>query len=202
MSEIEYVELDKKFAKEIASIHANSLSEDVLPSLGLEFLVQYYQYVLTDRTQLIIGALSQGVLVGFCQLSFSPIKVTNILHYIPSAIFSIAKLAVLNARQFLNGIIQALNSPKKVLKSPQITFIAVRPDFQGQGIGNRLVKEVNKIAAKQGKSQIITKTSNEIARSMYEKTFKAHVISTVDIMGKRYWYLSWYTNALYNRSDV
>ncbi len=193
MVDIEYVELGMEHAKDIAAIHANSLTGDVLPALGYKFLTQYYQYVIEETEQLIIGALHHEQLVGFCQLSFSPITVTNIIYHNPLAIFYIVRLAIKDTRQLINGIHLALKRPEEILKLPEISFMAVRTDFQGKGVGKSLVKSVNAIATAKGKEQITTKTSNEIAKNMYEKVFNANIIKTKRVGKEKYWYLSWDT---------
>jgi ribosomal protein S18 acetylase RimI-like enzyme len=194
MNNIVIEKLDDCFVDKIATIHASALTGDILPALGYDFLVQYYQYVLQNRTQVVIGAVSKDRLVGFCQLSFSHISVIDILRIIPTATLYIARLMLLNPRLFISGIMLMLNQPKHSILSPEISFIAVRPDYQRLGIGKSLVEAANKIAANKGKVKITTKTSNKIARIMYEKLFDANIISNKSVLGKEYWYLTWETN--------
>ena len=187
-SDLVIAHLNSSYAEAIAQIHAEALSGDVLPALGPRFLTRYYRYVIQTPSQVVIGAILNKELVGFCQMSFSPVGILDVLRADPLAVFHIAKLKI---RVFLTGLGLALFRPGEVYSKPEISFIAVHPNFQGGGVGKMMVREINKIARTRGASSVTTKTSNKIARVMYEKSFGARVVATKSVLRRKFWYLSW-----------
>ena len=192
-SELMLEELDESFVDEIAALHKNSLSEGIMTALGNRALVHYYLYVLKHHSQLLIGAIFRGKLVGFFQLLYTPVRTFSVLCSHPSTLLHIITLALFNTKLFIGAIMLLFSRQEETSSSPEISYIAVCQDFQGQGIGKRMVEKVNQLAAASNSSEIITYTSNKVARTMYEKLFDARVIATKVILGKEYWHLSWKT---------
>lgn len=186
--------LDYSYIEQIVSIHQSELGEDILPSLGRKFLLRYYQVVLLDRAQVILGAVSGNQLLGFSQVSFSPIGIVTILKEDPWLMFHLINLALFRSRKFVKGIIMAIDRAFFVEWFPEIAFIIVRGKYQKKGIGKELVRASNQLARENGISYMTTKTSNCIARFMYENLFNATVTRTKKILGIEYYYILWETN--------
>lgn len=184
-------QLDQSDAEKIAVLHQASLADDVLPALGRRFLTKYYRGVLKDESQVVLGALSGERVLGFCQLSFQPISLAEIILSAPAVLGSLFWMGVTRPVLFLRGIFTALNHPKVLSGTPEISFIAVDLAWQGRGIGKQLIVEMGRLARDRECTAIKTKTANLIARSLYEKMFDAKVIATSNFLGKRYWYLWW-----------
>ena len=187
--------LDRGSAGEIAALHAEALTDDILPALGPRFLTRYYTKALGSTAQTLIGVTDSSGLVGFCQLSLSPMSVGTVLRSDPSMVLPILKLALVDARTLINGISMVLSRPNEVLGIPEIAFIVVRSTYRGRGIGSRMVTAANRVAARNGQSSVMTKTANLAARVMYETKFGARVLATTMISRRQYWYMTWNTCA-------
>jgi ribosomal protein S18 acetylase RimI-like enzyme len=198
----EVVTLDASYAEELAELHAKALPDDVLPALGLPFLVRYYAAVLADASQAVFGAVHEGSVTGFCQLSFSPVSMSAVMKSNPRVLLMILKLAWADTAALIRGVVMALHRPHGVAGLPEISFIAVHPGFQRRGIGKRLVDTANELARAKGCSRLFTKTANAAAKVMYETSFGARQLSTVTALGRRYWYLSWDPKVRDGNDDV
>ncbi|APG26653.1 hypothetical protein A7E78_01515 [Syntrophotalea acetylenivorans] len=75
-------------------------------------------------------------------------------------------------------------------RCPEIEFIAVDKKFQGIGIGSKLIESVTKHEAVIG-ATLMTKTSNPLAKNIYEKKYNAIISYEFLLFGKKYWYLTW-----------
>ncbi len=197
-----FSKLGREFADEIAALHAEALAADILPALGRRFLARYYATVLGADSQTVIGARCSAGLIGFCQLSFSPMSVWAVMKSDPSALLPIAKLALVNTKMLVKGILMTRRRPKEIVGVPEISFIVVRSEHRGRGIGRRLVEVANGMAAGRGWPSVFTKTSNAVARAMYETAFGARVVAGATISRRRYWYLAWKTRPGVNNDHV
>jgi ribosomal protein S18 acetylase RimI-like enzyme len=182
-------------AQDIAELHARALPDDVLPALGVPFLVRYHTAVLHDSAQCLIGAWRGGRLVGFCQVSFSAARVGPVLRTGPSAWLPISRLAVTRPLVLWRGLRLARSRPSAVTGWPEVAFIAVHPVAQGAGIGKAMVRAANVEATRRGCARAFTKTSNASARHLYEGEFAAQVVATFSAARHTYWYLAWNTGA-------
>jgi ribosomal protein S18 acetylase RimI-like enzyme len=191
-------QLDESYAEQIARLHQHALPEDVLPALGARFLIDYYNYALNNRSQVILGAISEGKVVGFCQLSFTPISVASVIKSTPYALMRLLCLGLTKPAMFIRGMLAMFVHPRLAPESAEISFIAVHLTFQGCGVGKRLIIEAGRAALNRGSTALTTKTTNELARSIYEKSFAAKVVTTFSFFGRRYWYLSWAVNGMDN----
>lgn len=183
--------LNQSHAEQVAYLHQQSLVGDVLPALGSQFLVGYYRHVIANRTQVVLGAASGDKLVGFCQISLAPISLYKVIKSIPRSILQLIRLGFSSPEQLLRGLLAAGMHPKQIPNTAEITFIAVLPEFQGRGIGREMLRSAGDLVLHKGCTKLTTKTSNVIARDMYEKTFSAKTVSTSKLLGKRYWHLAW-----------
>ena len=111
-------------------------------------------------------------------------------------IFHINKLMLTKPRFFWRGIRQASYRPLNVTKQqiPEITFIAIKEEWQGRGLGKLMIEHVSKHSHHLGIAELLTKTSNQVAKHIYLKHFDAKILASEKIDGNTYWYLSWETN--------
>lgn len=184
-------QLDRNYAERISLLHRRALPQDVLPALGHGVLVRYYQYVLGSDSQMVLGAILDDELIGYCQLSFSSISLADVIKSAPWILMKIFWLGMTRPVLFIRGLLAMLTHPKVMMNVPEISFIALQLEFQGRGIGKELIREAGHIAGSRGCVCLTTKTANEVVRSMYERSFSARVVSTSSFLGRRYWYLSW-----------
>jgi ribosomal protein S18 acetylase RimI-like enzyme len=198
---LDIVTLDGRFTEQLAALHAQALPGDVLPALGPGFLRRYYATALQADSQVVIGAVRGDQLVGFCQLSFAPLSLWAVLKAKPFALLAILKLAFVDVKMLLHGAAMAASPPQAVRGLPEIAFIAVLPQSQRSGIGKRLAKAANALAAGKGCSAIVTKTSNASARHLYEREFSAQMVGSTRASRRTYWYLCWHTGPSVEAED-
>ena len=185
------------FASQLAKIHASALEGDVFPAMGQQFLKCYYDHVAKLPDQLIIGCFEERQLCGFCQVSYSPLSIIKLMMASPLIILQINKLMFSKPRFFWRGFRQASKRPLGVakLQIPEITFIAIKEDWQGCGLGKLMIEHVSKYSHHLGVTELLTKTSNQVAKHLYLKHFNAKILASEKIDGNTYWYLSWKTNS-------
>lgn len=195
---IEVCVLDSSFASELAEIHASALKDDVLPAMGKRFLEGYYEYVAKLSHQLIIGCFDKEILCGFCQVSYSPLSMTKLIIASPFSMLHICRLMITKPKLFWRGIRQASQRPRDVakLQIPEITFIAIKEGWQGQGLGKLMIEHASKSSYQLGIPELFTKTSSSVAKHLYIKHFDAKTLASEKIDGITYWYLSWKTDFL------
>ena len=174
----------------LVDIHRAALPNDVLPRLGKRFLGRYFESMLADDSQPIIGAFVDDELVGFCQLSLSPVGIATVLRRQPGCILSIAAAVVRQPAVFRRGLALAFRRSSDT-RVPEVSLLAVSALHQRRGIGKQLVRHAMAVAAGRGFDRIHTKTANASARAMYERSFGASVVETYAVGGLEYWCLSW-----------
>ncbi len=196
-SNIELSEVGVSLASQLAKLHASALEDDVLPAMGMKFLERYYDYVSKLPHQLIIGCFEERQLCGFCQVSYSPLSIFKLIMVSPMTIFQINKLMLTKPRLFWRGIRQASYRPLNMAKQqiPEISFIAIKEEWQGCGLGKLMIEHVSTHSHKLGITELFTKTSNQVAKQLYLKHFRAKILASEKIDGNTYWYLSWKTNS-------
>lgn len=195
MSDIMIREMINEDCYKVAEIHLNALSDDFLPSLGINFLHRgYYQTSINNPYGKVIVAIRDDHIVGFVNVMADPEA------YIPYVIrkswllliSALLKLFIQYPLRFIEGI--AISRTKRPVQSGvgEIAFIAVEPASQRQGIGFKLIDAANKYFATLGVRRACTKTldSNTHVFSMY-KRIGAHVVGNVAILKKKYTYLEW-----------
>lgn len=183
--------LERAWAGKIAALHAEALADDVLPALGSRFLRTYYDLVLESPSQTVAGVADGEELIGFCQVSWSPMRTSHVVLRRPSALLDIGLLALSDPRRFLRGAAASRYRPARLEAGPEIAFIAVKPARQGEGVGRTLVAEANRLAARRGHVTLVTKTSNEAAVELYRRQFSARVAESRRIGGITYHFLTW-----------
>lgn len=172
----------------------NALKDDILPTLGLDFLFDYYTQILRDHSQILIGAFYNDELIGFCQLACAPITISSLFKAKPDLLLSICILFFKHPLLFLRGCREAFFM-KNTSHNPEIVFIAVEESFRGKGIGELLIRGVACISQKMGFHSIFTKTSDLRVKDMYRTKFNASISSHRSIF-KLYWDIEFLTSEL------
>lgn len=187
----QFLRLKDGFEYKVADIHFEALPEDVLPSLGIKFLRSYYKYILNNESQYVLGVFKNDKLVGFCQLSFSHVKILDFFKIYPLKILHLLKLIMLQPKKILIGLFFLIYRFQSKQTYPEICFIAVKKKFQRTGLGSNIIEKINKISRSKGFKSITTKTSNKIACIFYRDKFNAVIEDKVNIFGLTYWFLKW-----------
>lgn len=173
--------------KSVAEVHAAALPNDIFPSLGARFLLDYYSHSLEphskDKAKL-LGAFDGDHLVGFCQIVLIP---TSFLKTIKLRAFPrILILLLIRPWVFLNAIIQLFFAVKLENGIAELAFIAVDPAYQRCGVGRSLISAAMSQASKNKISWIITKTANKQLSSFYQNKLKAQVVKCFSTLWRDY----------------
>lgn len=175
------VPMQRSHAGEIARIHAQALSGDFLPSLGVRFLRVFYE-----------GALDQGVGFGFVHQDdrssqedlgprgfvfgsantralFKRVMLSRML-----ALSFAAMPAVLRHPLLLRNVAETFLYPGKEGQTPhqaELVVIGVDAALRGQRIGEALVGELNRAFRAQGVQayKVTVLQSNQGANRFYQR---------------------------------
>lgn len=185
-------EISSSQLSRVINIHAQALSEDVLPSLGNKILQSFYESTILDKSQRLFGAFLADELLGFFLISKSSAGIGKIIVSRNGAI-EVIKLIIFKPKIFYIGLMQAFRKLKVIDDSAEISFIAVSPNYQGQGIGRKMLIYANQWCCERGILFIQTKTANQSLREFYMKNFFAEEVVRYRLLGRNYSELKWST---------
>lgn len=149
----------------VVNIHSQSLSEDYLPKLGKEVMHGYYNTFVKENT--IILFEENESIIGFVALSFRPVDLKDVFaKYYKKIIIKI----FLHPDLWGQTLWLVLYS-KKHCDYPEISFIAVKREHRGAGIGSQLITWVCDFLSKKGIEclQVKTEANNALANNFYKK---------------------------------
>lgn len=168
------IEANKTHADQIAAIHFQELADDFLPSLGCNFLEVMYS-----------GILGKKDIWGFCyqnnltkRIEGFVIGTNNIKTFFGTvlkskglSISSILLIQILKKPSLIKNILSTLLYPKKEsVPKAELVVICVRKEFQGRGIGKKLVKSLENVFKKRKiQSYKLTVYQNKVAINFYQQ---------------------------------
>jgi ribosomal protein S18 acetylase RimI-like enzyme len=147
----------------LAAIHADSLAEDFLPSLGRDFLArQYYPAALASPNAVTLVANEGTMPVGFATVaSDSDAFSHDVLrgHLCPIAGYALRRALRQPGHLLLSAqvLLSALR-PRPCPWTGEIVFIAVAEEFRGRGVGRRLIQAAVDHLARRAVARCRTKT--------------------------------------------
>ena len=161
---------------DLARIHHRALPDDFLPSLGQDFLeAVYYPAALLSQYGRTLVIEQDSSVAGFVTVAhesdlFSQDVLRNQWHMIARYAIRAAlrkPFHVLKSAEVLGSVLFSTPDPVK----GEIVFIALAPEFQGQGLGRMLVTAALEYLKSQGYTECRTKTltTNIHVIRMYEK---------------------------------
>lgn len=180
--------LETTNVEELAKIHINSLPNDVLPNLGFSFLCSYYTEIERDREQILVGCYYDKEIIGFCHISCKEInyfKVSKLIFY-----YSILRLILFKPKIFALAILQFWKRRELAPDTAEISFVGLLPEYQGLGIGEKIIRYCLDVSLRCGFKFLRTKTSNVWLKEFYEKRFKARKVDTLSGIDTVYYYLN------------
>ncbi len=134
---------EKKHAKQIAAIHQQEIGRGFLASLGKGFLSAFYEAIIISPYSFCVIMEEYGIVTGFAS-SVTDMKLFYSYffrnYFLRAAWALVPKLANIKT---LKKIFQNLLYPAKTQNLPkaELLSIAVKKEFQGQGIGSKLLDE-------------------------------------------------------------
>lgn len=140
----------KEEARSIAAIHKEEISQGFLSSLPLSFLAKLYEEIIQSGVCVI--AETQGRVIGFAAgtVNLNALFRSFLLHsFIPASFVLLPQIFSLRK---LKGILEAFLYPARNSDLPQaeLLMIAVRKEFQSQGVARSMLKEFIGQMKKQG----------------------------------------------------
>jgi ribosomal protein S18 acetylase RimI-like enzyme len=187
IKKITFVELD-----EVVNIHAESLPDDVLPSLGGKVLRRYYEEILSDKTQMLFGVFMENQLLGFCLISTAKTGLAKAILNL-HGVFAVLHLILSQPSKFCLAVRQALKRKELQGDSAEISFIAVKPEYQGMSVGRDLIGYGTEWCFDQGIKFLQTKTANDKLRNFYVKKYSAEIVNRYVLCGRDYSEVKWPT---------
>jgi ribosomal protein S18 acetylase RimI-like enzyme len=161
---------------EVVAIHEESFSGFFLTFLGRAFLCELYTATLRDPTGLSFVAVDGNRLVGFVSGTSQPDGFYRRLLRHRWWRFALASAsAVLRRPAIIPRLLRAFNVPEQVAEKAMratLMSIAVRPETQGRGIGEALVKTFLSEAKARGATTVDLTTDrcdNEAVNRFYRK---------------------------------
>jgi len=200
MENIEIVLMENNHIVALASTHAISLPEDLLPSFGKEFMANvYYKSMLTCPYAKVFVALSNNSPVGFVTVSTCPEKLFFWLarNQVSKLMFACLKLLIKEPPRILELVKSLAASQSTHDNSGEIAFIAVDANYRRLGIGSKLINYSNNYLAQNNLQYAFTKTlsSNAHIVGFYKRNWSADIIDRIKIGYKEYVIISWPLNS-------
>ena len=181
--------LKKDDATQIHRIHLDSLSNDVMPNLGLAVEARYLAKLMKADNGAVIVASSKDEIVGFLLLRFAELNMKEFL-----SVWSILRFVILSLVKpiiMIRLIYQLVKSSANPKGSCEVDYFAVSDSMRGIGIGGKLLEEAEKVAFKKNYSSIVTKTNNVRLCSYYRNVKEAKLISSFRILKDEYFNVCW-----------
>ncbi|GAB1474505.1 GNAT family N-acetyltransferase [Bacteroidota bacterium] len=161
---------------QISLVHINSFKGLFLTELGVNFLNLYYKSVLRSESTISVCATDNELVIGFvvgCKQSKGYNKSLLLNNF-----FSFFTFTVITLFTKPKKIIRLIRNFSKIKKPSddgiysEILSIAVLPNYTGQGVGDKLVIEFEKIVKEENLKKITLTTdyyNNDSVISFYKK---------------------------------
>ena len=141
----------------VARLHVLEIPDGFLTKLGEPFLCQVYGAIVDHQESFLIGAHSEGQLIGFICGSTDTAALYRA--FVFSRGFSAARALFPSAFSFrvMKGMVETFMYPQRAipgLPKAAILNFAVDPDARGQGVGTRLLHALGSEFRRRGEGPI------------------------------------------------
>jgi len=199
MEDVEIIPMESSHIDELASTHAMSLPEDLLPAFGEKFMANvYYKSMLSCPYAIVFVALHNKKFVGFVNVATTPEGIFPWLakNYTGKLISASLQLFTRKPSRLLELVRSLRAKISRQDPSGEIAFIAVNPNCRRQGIGGKLIAHSNSYLFTNNFQYGFTKTlsSNLHIVNFYQKNWNANIIDRIKIGCKEYVIISWPLN--------
>ncbi|QWE00783.1 GNAT family N-acetyltransferase [Polynucleobacter sp. JS-Mosq-20-D10] len=174
----------------LASIHRTALPEDVLPSFGPKVLENFYKKTIELKSNRFIVAKKQDKVIGFILLSKESIRLFEII-FSYSFLCGFFRVILFKPSKILVAFSQIINKVPLGIDAMEITYIAIMPEYQGLGVGGRLLNHIPSTLKYSNIKFIETKTSNEKLFNYYVKSFNAKLVHQFTSWNNKYYAVKW-----------
>jgi ribosomal protein S18 acetylase RimI-like enzyme len=135
-------DIPAELTDEVARIHQSALPSDIAALLGGQFLTRVFYPALIGSSDTALGAFKGDNLVGFIVFSsddsFYPRLVRK--NFMKLALAGLSRSISPAFWRNAFSVARYMLSAGKPPDGSELAYIAVRPDFHGQGIGTQLVE--------------------------------------------------------------
>lgn len=155
--------ISQKDLSDIVNIHFKTLGDDLLPQLGKNFLLRFYQYIDNSELEEIFIIKDEHQVIASCIISWQPNTILQrvvkkiFIYFIYALIINI----VTNKKLFSSALKIFLNKTRFISQSPEIVYIFTNPMFQGKGIGKNVIEKVENSLRNKKINKYYVKTLND-----------------------------------------
>lgn len=168
---------DNEIFQSLVLIHQKVLTESVLSRFGNRFLLILYRTIYSDSNVYIHLVLLKRKIIGFSvvttdiSLFYKKIFLSGFVNLSWEAIKHLNG----NMRLIFNVLLWIISKKKDNHQSSELQFLAILPEYQGHGLGTRLIKTLKEELRKKNVPafKVGTKATNVTANNFYiKKGFK------------------------------
>jgi len=159
--------ITKEHIKSVVKIHSQSFDGFFLSQLGEDFLCFFYEKLRHDDRSMILGAYDDvGKLVGFC--AFTYLSSGFYSYLVKKNIIEFACWGIRILLKKPSYLIRLLRNFKKEKTSTgdtgqyaELLSVATLPEMQGQGIGKKMLREMEETLKKKSCKTVSLTTDSE-----------------------------------------
>jgi GNAT superfamily N-acetyltransferase len=154
--------MDDTEIKQIVSIHQKTLGEDLLPQLGESFLRGFYHYVNQSGYEKIFTIKDDNKILATCIISYKSNTLMNrVIKNLFFQLLSAVSTKIFTNKKLYKYILKIIISKSYFESlSPEISYIFTNPEFQGKGIGHKMLITVEENLLNKNIKEYYVKTIN------------------------------------------
>ena len=165
---------------EIITIHQDIFKDDLSSNFGKNYLIKFYQNIIKNQNGYFLIEISDHLVQGFILFTTKPFSLQNHIRLREILLFGIR---VLCKPILLLKLISRLTEKKRDIGINEVSFFAIRKEFQSKGLGSQLLHELKNICVHEKINHIYTYTSNIKLKEYYIKKHNAKLIYTNSFLG-------------------
>ena len=177
---------EEKHLDQIVEIFFNELNISPISSLGKNFIKDMFFLSLKNEYGFVCLSKNKFKVIGFIFITkknlhlFRCISLRSIFLFIR---VTLTNYAILKAFliSFFRLFLLRDNLKNNDISAIELSHFAVMKDYKGKGIGNELIKAIEKHAKINEYSKIFTSTHNLRLAEFYKKSRNAKILYTIDI---------------------
>jgi len=194
---VKYLKSNGLEIESVVELHMSQLKDGVLYLIGKKSLLCLYKSILKARNDLIL-AVSEDCTIGYITLinkEFSNLRTITPTGWLcvfislinsPSFFFKIAKTLLFDYRAKKTVLIYTHGQ-----KFSELSHFAINPNYQGLGIGSKLIKKAEKSARENNSIYLYTTTHNKMLLDYYKTSRSAEITFHLKISGLNHYCLVW-----------
>lgn len=171
---------------EIITIHQDIFKNELSSNFGKNYLKKFYQNIIKNQSGYFLIEASDHLVQGFILFTIQPFSLQNHIRLREILLFGVR---VLYKPILLLKLISRLTEKKRTVGINEVSFFAIRKEFQSKGLGSQLLHELKNRCVQEKIDHIYTYTSNIKLKEYYIKKHKAKLICTNSFLGLNSYYI-------------